>query len=119
MEKLLQKMARQLDALDEASLMALWEKYAGIASRFEPTRRWEESALVFALIQAKRWKNQAFNYNWSQQKRPDEHVAGVAFSLEPQDVPEPAERKRASVLQFRPRHVDNAAEQPGDEHGAH
>ena len=28
MEKLLLKLARQLDALDEASLMSLWSKYA-------------------------------------------------------------------------------------------
>ena len=47
MEQLLIKMARQLDALDEASLLALWDKYAVIVSHFEPTKRWEEAALVF------------------------------------------------------------------------
>ena len=62
MEKMLQKLARQLDSLDEASLMSLWGKYATIASRFEPTAKWEEAALIFSLIQAKRWKNQLFNY---------------------------------------------------------
>lgn len=56
MEQLLIKMARQLDALDEASLLALWDKYAVIVSHFEPTKRWEEAALVFSFIQAKRWK---------------------------------------------------------------
>ena len=45
MEQLLIKMARQLDALDEASLLALWDKYAVIVSHFEPTKRWEEAAL--------------------------------------------------------------------------
>ena len=45
MEQLLIKMARQLDALDEASLLALWDKYAVIVSHFEPRsvgrkRRW-------------------------------------------------------------------------------
>ena len=65
MEQLLIKMARQLDALDEASLLALWDKYAVIVSHFEPTKRWEEAALVFSFIQAKRWKNQLFNYSWS------------------------------------------------------
>lgn len=69
MEKMLFKLARQLDSLDEASLMALWSKYANITGRFEPTKRWEESCLVFSLIQAKRWKNQLFNYNWSQQRQ--------------------------------------------------
>lgn len=69
MEKMLLKLARQLDSLDEASLMALWSKYANITGRFEPSKRWEESCLVFSLIQAKRWKNQLFNYNWSQQRQ--------------------------------------------------
>ena len=71
MEKLLARLAHQLDALDEASLMALWSKYAALVSTFEPTKRWEENALIFSLIQAKRWKNQLFNYNWSRQSRPD------------------------------------------------
>ena len=53
MEKLLLRLARQLDAIDEASLMSLWSKYATQTSRFEPTKRWEEAALVFSLIQAK------------------------------------------------------------------
>ena len=62
MEKLLVRLAQQLDAIDEASLMSLWSKYATTASRFEPTKRWEEATLVFSLIQAKRWKNQLFYY---------------------------------------------------------
>lgn len=70
MEKLLIKLARQLDALDEASLMNLWGKYAALTSAFEPTKRWEESALIFSLIQAKHWKNQLFNYNWALQSKP-------------------------------------------------
>lgn len=70
MEKMLLKLARQLDSLDEASLMALWSKYATLASHFEPTKRWEEACLVFSLIQAKHWKNQLFNYSWSQQRVP-------------------------------------------------
>ena len=61
MERMLQKMARQLNAYDEASLIALWDKYATIVERFEPTKRWEEAALVFSLIQAVRLKNQLFN----------------------------------------------------------
>ena len=61
MERILQKMARQLNAYDEASLIALWDKYATIVERFEPTKRWEEAAIVFSLIQAVRLKNQLFN----------------------------------------------------------
>lgn len=61
MERMLQKMARQLNAYDEASLIALWDKYATIVERFEPTKRWEEAAIVFSLIQSVRLKNQLFN----------------------------------------------------------
>ncbi|MDR3319931.1 MAG: hypothetical protein LBS77_03105 [Desulfovibrio sp.] len=70
MEKLLSRLAHQLDALDEASLMSLWSKYATIVERFEPTKHWEEAALIFSIIQAKRWKNQLFNYHWSLQTKP-------------------------------------------------
>ena len=61
MERILQKMAAQLNAYDEASLMALWDKYATAVERFEPTKRWEEAAIVLSLIQAVRLKNQLFN----------------------------------------------------------
>lgn len=61
MERMLLKMASQLNAYDEASLLALWDKYATTVERFEPTRRWEEAAIVFSLIQAVRLKNQLFN----------------------------------------------------------
>ena len=65
MEKVLEKMAKQLNALDEASLMSLWEKYAKASKNFEPTQRWEESALIFCFIQAVHWKNMLFNHHWS------------------------------------------------------
>ena len=92
MEQLLIKMARQLDALDEASLLALWDKYAVIVSHFEPTKRWEEAALVFSFIQAKRWKNQLFNYSWSAQPK-----------------------RKAAIIQFRPHRSPekDASEEPG------
>lgn len=56
-------MAQQLNAYDEASMTALWEKYATIVEKFEPSKRWEEAALIFSLIQAVRMKNQLFNQN--------------------------------------------------------
>ncbi|WP_243546977.1 hypothetical protein [Pseudodesulfovibrio tunisiensis] len=71
MEKALLKLARQLNAYDEASLMNLWEKYADIVQHFEPTKQWEESVLVFNLIQAVRSKNQLFNHEWAQSRIPD------------------------------------------------
>ena len=110
MEQLLIKMARQLDALDEASLLALWDKYAVIVSHFEPTKRWEEAALVFSFIQAKRWKNQLFNYSWSAQVHPG------AASQPPTGRPVPAKPKRkAAIIQFRPHRSPekDASEEPG------
>ncbi len=106
MEQLLLRLARQLDALDEASLMALWDNYAEKVHRFEPTKRWEEAALVFSFIQAKRWKNQLFNHNWAQQVRPEnmEPMQLSNFSLEkdltPQKAPEPT---KATQLNFTPK----------------
>ncbi|HWR04529.1 MAG TPA: hypothetical protein VN419_10970 [Humidesulfovibrio sp.] len=70
LENALLKLSRQLVAFDEASLMDLWERYAEAVREFEPTRRWEEAALVFGLIQAVRMKNQLFNYNLSASRQP-------------------------------------------------
>ncbi|MBQ7585993.1 MAG: hypothetical protein IJU40_07085 [Desulfovibrionaceae bacterium] len=96
MEKLLLKLAQQLDSMDEASLMELWSKYATITERFEPTRRWEEAALVFSLIQAKHWKNQLFNYMFAKTSRPQANNEAApnlnfGFSLEPKETQKPQE----------------------------
>lgn len=110
METILLKMARQLDSLDEASLMNLWNKYAGTVASFEPTKRWEEAALVFAMIQGKRWKNQLFNYHWACQTRaardsaPMQQGQGAKtdFSLEiPHPQAQKEEKKPCTILQFR------------------
>jgi len=77
LEKALLKLARQINAYDEASLMSLWEKYAEKVNRFEPTKRWEESVLVFNLIQSTRFKNQLFNYNWAQSRQPDDESVEI------------------------------------------
>lgn len=75
LENALLKLSRQLVAFDEASLMDLWERYAEAVREFEPTRRWEEAALVFGLIQAVRMKNQLFNYNLSASRQPSPPLA--------------------------------------------
>ncbi len=115
MEKMLHKLAHQLDSLDEASLMALWSKYATITSRFEPTKRWEQACLVFSLIQAKHWKNQLFNYCWSQQRKPlggnqaEEPVENMATDFDLESAPPQPEppRNECHVLAFRrPAHPD-------------
>ena len=77
LEKALLKLARQINAYDEASLMSLWEKYAEKVRCFEPTKRWEESVLVFNLIQSTRFKNQLFNYNWAQSRIPGDDSVEV------------------------------------------
>ena len=66
---MLQKIAKQLCGFDEASLMELWEKYARKVARFEPSREWEEAAVILTLIQGIRWKNQLFNHHWSESQK--------------------------------------------------
>ncbi|MDR0238976.1 MAG: hypothetical protein LBI88_01945 [Deltaproteobacteria bacterium] len=121
MEQMLLRLARQLDALDESSLMALWEKYAAIVAHFEPSQRWEEAALVLSFIQAKRWKNQLFNYHWARQIQlaqqnqaegqtgSPEGTAGAAFSLETPETSRAGSeggKKRCQVLSFKPQKRD-------------
>ena len=119
MEKVLQKLARQLNAFDEASLMSLWDKYAASVSRFEPTKRWEEAAIVFGFIQTLRWKNQLFNFHWAAESRPGEDAEmrpptlGVvdpllheAFEQGAQDNDSGPAKQRNKVLRFRPREGD-------------
>ena len=116
MEKLLVRLAQQLDAIDEASLMSLWSKYATTASRFEPTKRWEEATLVFSLIQAKRWKNQLFNYHWARQAQPlGKRPEGAAnpmpeFELETPD--ETPVTSKCRVLEFKPSRLEG--QEPAD-----
>jgi len=122
-EKMLARLARQLDSLDEASLLDLWSKYATLTQRFEPTERWEEAALIFSLIQAKHWKNQLFNYNLAQMSRPAVHrpdsneqqlTLNFGFSLEPKE--KKSRRQEVShcrVLSFK---KDGAASRDDDSH---
>jgi hypothetical protein len=99
-EQALLKLARQLDSLDEASLVALWDKYFERVSHFEPSRRWEESVLVLSLIQAKRMKNQLFNCEWAARSRPGDPGPRVFFNLE-KGPDSPADRKpTAKILAF-------------------
>lgn len=127
MEKLLLKLARQLDSMDEASLSALWSKYATLASRFEPTRRWEEACLVFSMIQAKRWKNQLFNYAWQKQRTPPgasgtapEAMPDLNFDLQAVPPELEAEPPRpGKILQFPSVHKPAEDSGRGDSQGIH
>lgn len=106
MEKALEKLARQLMGYDEASLASLWEKYAARVEHFEPTRRWEEAALVFGMIQAMRWKNQLFNFHWKQSSEglgaPGLSPHGPELvSRPPMPRKEPPPARTARILPFR------------------
>lgn len=105
MEHMLQKMARQLNAYDEASLISLWDKYATIVERFEPTKRWEEAAIVFSLIQSVRLKNQLFN----------QHLAAGLESAR-KDVPLPGLDKTRNWFEqnARPGAADSEGSEVGD-----
>ncbi|WP_418765176.1 hypothetical protein [Mailhella sp.] len=110
MEKMLLKMARQLNAMDEASLMALWNKYMQRVQNFDASREWEEATIALSLIQAVRGKNQLFNTKW------EEREALKSFPEEPRRddlrpwrrMPDEkkgektSEKPRAKVHQFRP-----------------
>ncbi len=126
MERMLLKMAHQLSAYDEASLMSLWDKYAERVEQFEPSVRWEDAALVFCLIQAVRWKNQLFNLRLAQAARPSgneepppgfDQVSGF-LKRKPDEVSAPSGsgsgggsgprggKKRCKVLRFSRRKSD-------------
>lgn len=60
-EETLQKLARQLMALDEETLTALLPRYKSRMMNFSPTRQWEESVLIYFMINGLRIKNSQFN----------------------------------------------------------
>ena len=106
MEKVLVKLARQLNNYDEASLTSLWERYAEQVKRFEPSKRWEEAVLILSMIQAVRFKNQLFNLNWSEGRAPGETpppkslIEAVHHASEPQAA-RPKAKPKGKVLSFK------------------
>lgn len=105
MEKVLEKIARQLNAFDEASLMSLWDGYQERVEKFEPSQRWEEAVLVFCLLQSVRLKNQLFNTRWSELQE-EGAPAGTPATASPGRVrlrpaPRPGIKHRGKVLRFR------------------
>lgn len=106
MEKVLVKLARQLNNYDEASLTSMWERYAEQVKRFEPSKRWEEAVLILSMIQAVRFKNQLFNLNWSEGRAPGETPPKSLIEAVPSHHGEPqparaANKPKAKVLSFR------------------
>ena len=110
MEKMLLKMARQLNAMDEASLMALWNKYMQRVQDFDASREWEEAVIVLSLIQAVRGKNQLFNVKWEEREelkkaeveKPRIEDMRPWRRRTPKEKPEEKPVQKATVHQFHP-----------------
>ncbi|MBN1613750.1 MAG: hypothetical protein JW950_04705 [Deltaproteobacteria bacterium] len=60
-EPVLEKIAERILGFDEASLAGLWEKYRDRMERFDASREWERSVIIFFMINAVRAKNRIFN----------------------------------------------------------
>ena len=114
MEELLKKLAKQLLAVDEASLTSLWNKYYSMVMRFEPTKRWEEAVLVLCMIQSVKWKNQLFNTKLIEHTQAKDRFSSSsielkekgALELKPSGLPIPKKKektpKKAKILHFKP-----------------
>jgi hypothetical protein len=59
-DDVLRKIARQLMALNEDSLKPLLPKYKERMLKFTPTGEWEESVLIYFMINGLRIKNSQF-----------------------------------------------------------
>lgn len=60
-EDILQKIARQIMALNEETLTALLPRYKQRMMDFAPTKEWEEAVVIYFLINGLRIKNSQFN----------------------------------------------------------
>lgn len=121
MQRVLEKMAKQLNEYDEASLMDLWRHYATQVQEFEPTKRWEEAALALSLIQAIHWKNQLFNYNLALTATPP--TAAELAKIPPlpeffernknkaQAAAESESKKKAKILSFPEKQAGQASKE--------
>jgi hypothetical protein len=69
MEKVLEKLAEQLLAFDEASLANLREKYRLRIEQFDGTKDWEKAVIVYCMINAISLKNTLFNENMLKKKK--------------------------------------------------
>ncbi len=108
MDEILSRMAKQLDSLDEESLLGLWEKYARIVDVFEPSDRWQEAVLILSFIQAKMWKNQLFNQQWAAHTKLQGRKGSLApiFAL---NLEEKKAKKRAPAvsISFSPKNTND------------
>jgi hypothetical protein len=61
LQSTLEKLADKILSLDEASMTALWKTYKDRMDKFDTSKNWERSVIVFFIINAVRAKNQIFN----------------------------------------------------------
>ena len=83
LEKALDKIAEQIIALDEASLTQLRKKYLDKLFRFEPTKAWEQSVIIYFIITGVIAKNNLFNH----------HIAAAQKGETPKGPEEPGPKK--------------------------
>lgn len=104
MDRMILKIARQLNSYDEASLLNLWYEYASSVQEFEPTKEWEEKALALCLVQAVAWKNQLFNYNLAATHQPSGADSlpffMPQFNKKPEEESSKEKEKSATILKF-------------------
>ncbi len=62
-EKVLEKIADQILALDEASLSTLRAKYHTRLQHFDATKEWERAVIIYFIINSVITKNNMFNDN--------------------------------------------------------
>lgn len=62
-EKILEKIADQILALDEASLSTLRAKYHTRLQHFDATKEWERAVIIYFIINSVITKNNMFNDN--------------------------------------------------------
>jgi hypothetical protein len=60
-EDVLKQLARSILALDEETLISLLPLYRKRMDNFEPTSEWEESVIIYFMINGCRIKNTQFN----------------------------------------------------------
>ena len=106
MERRLEKMAKELQSFDEASLLQLWEKYHDIVKHFEPTKKWETGVLILGIIQTVHWKNQLFNLKWADTKKGRSYPQGIRSSEKTglaglSGLPEKKAKQSAKILSFK------------------
>ncbi len=69
MDRALERLADQILAFDEASLVTLREKYRLRIEQFDGTREWERAVIIYSIINAVSLKNNLFNENVLKRKK--------------------------------------------------